>query len=187
MRAITGFLTRERNPVVPACDGVFTRHTYDFLVRFGAVKTHFRCVERIEGVLLRWTSPVLRLGQVGIIWYATRLLARSKSHRIFSFPARQRNAKIGGYGPPTAMHAWLGRRFVELKGIHINKNHYGTQLLEAAKGHTTDLVRKESEMAVPGEGKGEKRIICARSCLATGWDSSDSPTPLYVRPENIDR
>ena len=45
MRAITGFLTRERNPVVPACDGVFIRRSRDFLVRLGAVKTYFRCVE----------------------------------------------------------------------------------------------------------------------------------------------
>lgn len=169
MRAITGFLTKERNHVVPACDAMFTRYTRHFLVRLAAVKTYFRCAERIEGILLQRTSPGMRLGQVGIIRCSTRVLARSKSYRINSFPARRWNAKIGGFGPPIATHAWLGWRFVELKGIHINKNHCGTQLLEAAKGHpSADLVRKKSGMAIPGEGKGGKRIICARSCLTTG-------------------
>ena len=76
-----------------------------------------------------------------------------------SFPSQSGrwNAQIGGYGPPIATHAWLGRRFVELKGIHINKNHCRTQILEAARGHNlADLVCKESGIAIPGERREEK-------------------------------
>ena len=181
MRTFTGFLTRERNYVVPACDGVFTRYTCDSLVRRGAVKTHFRCAERIEGVLLQWTSPVLRLGQVKIIRCSTRFLARSKSHRINPFPARRWNAKNGGCGPPIATHGWLGWRFVELKGIHVNKNHCGTQLLEAAKKDTPQpisFVRSQEwqfqvkgkarrELYVPGAAWQRARSLPIRQLLST--------------------
>ena len=45
IRAITGFLIRERNYIVPAYNGVLIRYTRYFPVRLSIVKSYFRYAE----------------------------------------------------------------------------------------------------------------------------------------------
>ncbi len=133
MKAIVDTLTWERDHVVSARVDTLTEHVRSFFVRLAVVKTQSWCAEWIEGVLRQWVSQILRFDQVGVVQYFTRVLAHFKSRRILSLSTRRGNTEIEGCGPLIAMQTCLGRRSVELKNIHINRDHCETQISKVAQ------------------------------------------------------
>ena len=87
MGAITRSLARERNNIVSARVGVLIGYTRNFPFYICAVKTRSSRVKRLEGVFLQWISYVLRLDQLGVVQYSTRIPARSQRRRILSLDA----------------------------------------------------------------------------------------------------